>query len=143
MMKFNIGDKVKFLNTKGGGIVSKIISPTLVNVMIEDGFEIPTITSEIIKVDQQGKVASMFDEEFPVGSRQSSVVSQQSSVVSRQSSVSSRQSSVVSQQSPETRNLKRETRNQKLQNVKRRSVIIPSVLKTPRASTWLSFRTIR
>jgi hypothetical protein len=69
-MKFNIGDKVKFLNTKGGGIVSKIISPTLVNVMIEDGFEIPTITSEIIKVDQQGKVASMFDEEFAVRSSQ-------------------------------------------------------------------------
>jgi hypothetical protein len=76
-MKFNIGDKVKFLNTKGGGIVSKIISPTLVNVMIEDGFEIPTVTSEIIKVDQQGKVASMFDEDFGT-SRQSSVVSRQS-----------------------------------------------------------------
>jgi hypothetical protein len=93
-MKFNIGDKVKFLNTKGGGVVSKIISPTLVNVMIEDGFEIPTITSEIIKVDQQGKVASMFEEDFGV---------------SRQSSVVSRQSAVSRQKSEETRNPEPET----------------------------------
>ena len=84
-MKFNLGDKVKFLNTKGGGIVSKIISPTLVNVMIEDGFEIPTVTSEIIKVDQQGKVASMFDEEFPVGRWPLAVGSQQSAVSGSQS----------------------------------------------------------
>jgi len=78
-MKFNIGDKVKFLNTKGGGIVSKIISPTLVYVMIEDGFEIPTITSELIKVDPKGKVESMFDEDFGT-SRQSSIVSRQSEI---------------------------------------------------------------
>jgi hypothetical protein len=76
-MKFNIGDKVKFLNTKGGGIVSKIISTTMVNVMIEDGFEIPTMTSELIKVDQQGKAASMFDEEFAVPSSQFAVRSSQ------------------------------------------------------------------
>jgi hypothetical protein len=82
-MKFNIGDKVKFLNTKGGGIVSKIISPTLVNVMIEDGFDIPTMTSELIKVDPKGKAESMFDEDFGP-SRQSSVVSRQSSAVSSQ-----------------------------------------------------------
>nr|MCU0517076.1 hypothetical protein [Oscillatoria sp. Prado101] len=41
------GDKVKFLNQPGGGIVSKIISKTMVNVMIADGFEIPTLTSEL------------------------------------------------------------------------------------------------
>jgi hypothetical protein len=69
-MKFQAGDKVKFLNSKGGGIVSKIISPTLVNVMIEDGFEIPTITSELVKVEPQGRVERMFDEDFSVGSRQ-------------------------------------------------------------------------
>jgi len=77
-MKFQLGDKVKFLNSKGGGIVSKIISPTLVNVMIEDGFEIPTITSELVKVEPAGKVERMFAGEFPGASRQSSVVSQQS-----------------------------------------------------------------
>jgi hypothetical protein len=66
IMKFNIGDKVKFLNTRGGGVVSKIITPTMVHVMIEDGFEIPTMTSELIKVDPKGKAESMFVEDFLV-----------------------------------------------------------------------------
>jgi hypothetical protein len=72
-MKLNIGDKVKFLNTKGGGVVTRIITPTLVNVMIEEGFEIPTMTSELIKVDPKGKVESMFAGDF-----RSAVSSQQS-----------------------------------------------------------------
>jgi hypothetical protein len=84
IMKFNKGDKVKFLNTKGGGIVSKIITPTLVNVMIEDGFEIPTITSELVKVEPKGKAEGMFDEEFPVSSPQSAVSGRQSAVSSQQ-----------------------------------------------------------
>jgi len=78
-MKFQVGDKVKFLNTKGGGIVSKIITPTLVNVMIEDGFEIPTITSELVKIEPQGKAERMFDEDFGVSQR--SAVSGQRSAV--------------------------------------------------------------
>jgi len=76
-MKFQLGDRVKFLNSKGGGVVSKIISPTLVNVMIEDGFEIPTITSELVKVEPAGKVERMFAGEFPKDSRQSAVGSRQ------------------------------------------------------------------
>jgi hypothetical protein len=79
-MKFNIGDKVKFLNTKGGGIVSKIISSTLVNVMIEDNFEIPTMTSELIRVDPKGKAESLFDEDFAVRSSQFAVRSSQPAV---------------------------------------------------------------
>lgn len=47
-MKFKIGDKVKFLNDHGGGVVSKIISSNLVHVKIEDGFEIPTLTNELV-----------------------------------------------------------------------------------------------
>ena len=86
-MKFQLGDRVKFLNSKGGGVVSKIISPTLVNVMIEDGFEIPTITSELVKVEPAGKVERMFAGEFPKDSRQSAVGSQQPAVVSRQPKV--------------------------------------------------------
>ena len=54
-MKYNIGDKVKFLNTSGGGIITKIISSTMVNVAIEEGFEIPTMTSELLKIDYKGK----------------------------------------------------------------------------------------
>jgi hypothetical protein len=69
-MKFQVGDKVKFLNEKGGGIVTKIITSAMVNVMVEDGFEIPTLTSDLIKVDPKGKVESMFDEDFSVPGQQ-------------------------------------------------------------------------
>lgn len=82
-MKFQVGDKVKFLNEKGGGIVTKIITTSMVNVMVEDGFEIPTLTSELVKVDPKGKAESMFDEDFPT-SRQPAVGSRQSAVGSRQ-----------------------------------------------------------
>ena len=68
-MRFKIGDKVKFLNESGGGIVSKIISPSMVNVTIEDGFEIPILTSEIFKIDIEAPPDSpkhMFNEDFNV-----------------------------------------------------------------------------
>lgn len=47
-MKFKVGDKVRFLNEAGGGVVSRVISSNLVHVKIEDGFEIPTATSELV-----------------------------------------------------------------------------------------------
>jgi len=68
-MRFKVGDKVKFLNESGGGIVSKIISPSMVNVTIEDGFEIPIMTSEIFRIDIEAPPDSpkhMFNEEFNV-----------------------------------------------------------------------------
>jgi hypothetical protein len=50
-MKFKVGDKVKFLNESGGGVVSRIISPGMVSVAIEDGFEIPVVISELLKIE--------------------------------------------------------------------------------------------
>lgn len=66
-MKFKIGDKVKFLNESGGGVISKIVSPGMVNVTIEDGFEIPVMISELIKIELDAPVDSpkhMFREDF-------------------------------------------------------------------------------
>ncbi len=40
-MKFKEGDKVVFLNEKGGGIVTRVVDEEIVHVSIEDGFEIP------------------------------------------------------------------------------------------------------
>jgi len=56
-MKFKVGDRVRFLNDQGGGIVTKVISSSLVNVRIEDGFEIPTVVSELIKESEQQRVS--------------------------------------------------------------------------------------
>jgi|WetSurMetagenome_2_1015567.scaffolds.fasta_scaffold52239_2 hypothetical protein len=52
-MDFKAGDKVKFLNEKGGGVVTRIIDPRMVSVAIEDGFEMPVLVSELILIDPQ------------------------------------------------------------------------------------------
>jgi hypothetical protein len=60
MNKFNVGDKVKFLNQKGGGRVTRILSDKVVGVEEENGFEIPTMISELLLVDTQDKIGKMF-----------------------------------------------------------------------------------
>ena len=50
-MRYKVGDKVKFLNEEGGGVVSKILSPSMVNVLIDDGFELPTMISDLLGED--------------------------------------------------------------------------------------------
>ena len=61
-MNFNIGDKVKFLNSKGGGVISKILDSRMVSVAVEGGFEIPTLISELIRMDDNGPAARFFTE---------------------------------------------------------------------------------
>lgn len=46
-----VGDKVKFLNDVGGGTVSGFISKNMVNVVDEDGFEVPYPISELVNVN--------------------------------------------------------------------------------------------
>lgn len=67
-MKFKPGDRVAFLNEKGGGIVTKIIDEQIVHVSIEDGFEIPYSVGDLLKVGEgsanmTGRIA---EEEEPV-----------------------------------------------------------------------------
>ena len=47
----NIGDRVKFLNDVGGGIVRRFISKTMVSVENQDGFEIPYPILQLVQVD--------------------------------------------------------------------------------------------
>ena len=65
-MRFKVGDKVKFLNETGGGIVSRIVSGNLVYVATEDGFELPTSTGDIIILNPESKAEKMFSEDFDV-----------------------------------------------------------------------------
>lgn len=56
-----IGDKVRFLNDIGGGIISRIDKKTnLVYVEDEDGFEIPVLTNECVVVN------SVNNNNFPI-----------------------------------------------------------------------------
>ncbi|MEI6488567.1 MAG: DUF2027 domain-containing protein [Bacteroidota bacterium] len=49
-MNINTGDKVRFLNEKREGTVTRIINKTTVNVVIEDDFEIPVLISELVVI---------------------------------------------------------------------------------------------
>jgi hypothetical protein len=46
-----VGDKVRFLNAVGGGVVKSIINKTMVTVEDYDGFEVPTMVSELVVID--------------------------------------------------------------------------------------------
>lgn len=52
-MTFKAGDKVKFLNDVGGGIVTRI-KQNIIYVETNDGFEIPSIEQELIRVEESG-----------------------------------------------------------------------------------------
>jgi hypothetical protein len=59
-MKFKPGDKVRFLNATGGGTVIKVINEFMVSVEIEDGFEIPTLTNELVAIEPAGTSGDLF-----------------------------------------------------------------------------------
>jgi len=61
-----VGDKVKFLDATGGGIVSKVIDSRMVQVKMEDGFEIPTLASELIKIEPSTPAGRFFEPHYDV-----------------------------------------------------------------------------
>lgn len=63
-MQYKPGDKVRFLNEKGGGTVMKIINDFMVSVAIEDGFEIPTLSSNLVIVEQGNNPQPVFAHEI-------------------------------------------------------------------------------
>jgi len=67
-MKLNVGDQVKFLNAVGGGVVTKILDTRMVLVADQDGFEMPTLISEVIKIDPSDAGGRFFREAFSVPS---------------------------------------------------------------------------
>jgi hypothetical protein len=65
-MKFQPGDKVKFLNEKGGGIVKRIIDSATVELSIEEGFDVPVLISDLIKVTAETASEKVFDVNYKV-----------------------------------------------------------------------------
>ncbi len=47
-MRFKVGDKVKFLNETGGGLVTSIVDNKLVKVETDEGFEMPVLGKDLI-----------------------------------------------------------------------------------------------
>lgn len=50
-MQFNVGDKVRFLNDVGGGVVTKVIDRLTVTVMNEMEFEVPVKVKDLILIE--------------------------------------------------------------------------------------------
>lgn len=51
-MKVKVGDKVRFLNDVGGGVVTKVIDRLSVMVENETGFDVPVAINEIVVVEE-------------------------------------------------------------------------------------------
>jgi len=47
-----IGDRVRFLNDVGGGVVTSFVNKNMVNVESQDGFEIPYPISELVNISE-------------------------------------------------------------------------------------------
>jgi len=62
MTKFEIGDKVKFLNSIGGGTVTKV-ADGLVYVQDDTGFDMPMQPGELIRMADQKGVGTVFNQE--------------------------------------------------------------------------------
>lgn len=60
MMEINIGDKVRFLNSVGGGKVTGFGKGGIVMVEDEDGFEVPMLKSEVVVVPTEERSTKAF-----------------------------------------------------------------------------------
>ena len=54
-MMVKVGDKVRFLNATGGGMVIKV-DGHIATVLEDDGFEIPSIISELVVIEEVNKL---------------------------------------------------------------------------------------
>lgn len=59
-MRFKTGDKVRFLNQTGGGVITRMINEFMASVAIDDGFEIPTLTSELVVIEDEARNSRLF-----------------------------------------------------------------------------------
>lgn len=55
-MGIKIGDRVRFLNSTGGGVVKKFINKEMVEVEDEDGFGMPTLIRECVVVETENTI---------------------------------------------------------------------------------------
>ncbi len=62
MSVFQKGDKVKFVNAVGGGVVTKVEGDK-VFVQDDTGFDIPVMPSELIRMADQTGAAKVFNQE--------------------------------------------------------------------------------
>ena len=62
-----IGDKVRFLSTTGGGKIAGFQKGNIVLVEDEDGFQIPTLASEVVLIAEGADDYNMFKADVKPG----------------------------------------------------------------------------
>lgn len=63
--EMKIGDKVRFLSSTGGGKIAGFQKGNIVLVEDEDGFQIPTLMSEVVVIAEGGDDYNMFKSSLP------------------------------------------------------------------------------
>ncbi|MGD9492991.1 MAG: DUF2027 domain-containing protein [Bacteroidales bacterium] len=102
MKTFHAGDKVRFISSKGSGIVTSV-KKNIVHVLIEDGFEIPVEASDLVIIDQQEGKKNPFAKKDEFSKVQSNtVISKNKSFISEKSD----NSTTTSSNSPNKENQK-------------------------------------
>ncbi len=64
MANFQIGDKVKFLNSIGGGVVTKVTND-FIFVRDDTGFDMPMPANELIRMADMSGVGKVFNQDVP------------------------------------------------------------------------------
>jgi len=62
-MKLKKGDKVRFLNDVGGGVVIRIVDEKTVEILNEDEFEIPVLERDLVRISVSEKEILVEDDE--------------------------------------------------------------------------------
>lgn len=64
-MSISVGDKVRFLNDVGGGVVTSFAGKNVINVLQDDGFEVPVLVTEVVVVEPAGGNSVSAPEKVP------------------------------------------------------------------------------
>lgn len=70
-MRVKVGDKVRFIDDIGGGVVSKIVDKMMVKIINDDDFEVPVLAKELVVIEAAPEVTEVVEErrvhvEYPV-----------------------------------------------------------------------------
>jgi len=84
-MQINIGDKVRFLSSTGGGTVTRIVNVKEVMVLCdEDGFEIPTLKSDLVIIEGAGSKKGQANKDSNIKSEDKLTPKQESLLVEKE-----------------------------------------------------------
>jgi len=82
-MTLKIGDRVRFLNDVGGGIVTAYLDNKMVEVKTDDGFELPVLATELLRDVSTGYGAENNDEDTAPTQQKSAQKSGAEEIVTR------------------------------------------------------------